>query len=276
MSSGRKGSRLDPPEIAELRALAAEHPELATATALHIDLLDALRRVQGRVATASVALAGDAIAERLAAGRPLVTFDDIAIDWTDARLLFRQVSDILRRHDAVDADTAAALQELARSAELPALARRWFHDGTTEAHVDMLDEALGWALRPFLVRVADVLQSKLLAQPWTRGVCPVCGGEPAFACITTAGQRLLICQRCSTQWPTSPWGCPFCGEADKHRITSLATPDGRYRVAACRSCLRYLKALDRRKAHRAAMPVVDAIATLPLDAVIIQRGFSNG
>ena len=37
---------------------------------------------------------------------------------------------------------------------------------------------------------------------WQRGVCPLCGGEPDFACITTAGERLLICGRCQTRWPT--------------------------------------------------------------------------
>ena len=77
-------------------------------------------------------------------------------------------------------------------------------------------------------------------------------------------------------WPTEPYACPFCGENDKLRITSFATPDGTYRVTACQSCLRYLKTLDGRRAGRPVMPVVDAIATLPLDAVVMQRGFRNG
>ena len=70
--------------------------------------------------------------------------------------------------------------------------------------------------------------------------------------------------------------CPFCGENDKQRITSFATPDGTYRVTACQTCRRYLKTLDGRRAGRPVMPAVDAIATLPLDAVVMQRGFSNG
>ena len=65
-------------------------------------------------------------------------------------------------------------------------------------------------------------------------------------------------------------------EAEKERITSFATPDGTYRVTACQSCKRYLKTLDGRRAGRSAMPNVDAIATLPLDAVVMQRGFNNG
>ena len=104
----------------------------------------------------------------------------------------------------------------------------------------------------------------------------MCAGEPDFACITSNGDRLLICGRCQTRWPTEQYACPFCGENDKHRITSFATPDGTYRVTACQSCLRYLKTLDGRRAGRQVMPAVDAIATLPLDAVVMQRGFRNG
>ena len=53
----------------------------------------------------------------------------------------------------------------------------------------------------------------------------------------------------------------------KHTVsTSFATPDGQYRVYACDACHRYLKAYDGRRASRPVMPVVDSIATLPLDA----------
>ena len=45
---------------------------------------------------------------------------------------------------------------------------------------------------------------------------------------------------------------------------------------ACQTCRRYLKTLDGRKAGRQVIPALDAIATLPLDAVVMQRGFSNG
>jgi formate dehydrogenase maturation protein FdhE len=41
----------------------------------------------------------------------------------------------------------------------------------------------------------------------------------------------------------------------------------------CDVCRRYVKAFDGRHAHRAIMPVVDLIATLPLDAAAVQRGY---
>jgi FdhE protein len=267
--------RLDSKEVVELRALAERQPELSAAASLQIELVGALRRIQMRIATASV-LSLEEMATRLSSGRPLITFDRLPIDWTEARLLFRQVTDIFRRHDAVEVASANRLHEIARSPDLPEMARRWFDSGSCGAGLDMLDEVLSWSLRPFLVRTSEVLQQRAGFGGWKRGVCPVCGGEPDFACITNAGKRLLICCRCQTHWATEPFACPFCGEGARQRITSFATPDGTYRVTACQSCRRYLKTLDARRAGRAVMPAVDAIATLPLDAVVMQRGFSNG
>jgi FdhE protein len=121
-----------------------------------------------------------------------------------------------------------------------------------------------------------VLRARTGFDQWRRGTCPLCGGAPDFAAIAAGGQRRLICGRCHTTWPVDALACPFCGERDAGRITSLATAGGPYRVAACTSCGRYLKAIDTRRAGRAVIPAVDAIATLPLDAVILRRGFTNG
>jgi formate dehydrogenase maturation protein FdhE len=44
-------------------------------------------------------------------------------------------------------------------------------------------------------------------------------------------------------------------------------------VYACDVCRRYLKAYDGRRAQRAVMVAVDTIATLPLDAAAMQRGY---
>jgi FdhE protein len=267
--------RHDAKEVAELKALAERQPELSAAALLQVELVDALRRIQGRIATASIVLTSEEVASRLSSGQPLITFDRLPIDWNEARLLFRQITDVLRRHEAIDQPAAARLHELGRSAELPELARRWFESPGRDSGIEMLDEVLSWSMRPFLARTAEVLAQRAVFGGWKRGVCPMCCGEPDFACITTAGERLLICGRCQTRWATEPYACPFCGEADKARITSFATPDGTYRVTACQSCRRYLKTLDGRRAGRAVMPAVDSIATLPLDAVVMQRGFRN-
>jgi FdhE protein len=271
-----RSARHDPREVAELRALAERQPELSGAALLQIELVDAVRRVQTRVATASIALTTDALQQRLADGRRLVDFDALPIDWNEARLLFRQITDVLRRHDAVDHRGATRLHDLGRSAELPALARQWFDTGGSDGTVDMLDEVMAWSMRPFLMRTADVIQQRVAFADWQRGTCPICAGEPDLAYISNLAERHLVCGRCQTRWPTDPIACPFCGERERQRITSFATPDGTYRVMACQACRRYLKTLDGRRAGRPVIPALDSIATLPLDAVVMQRGFSNG
>ena len=50
----------------------------------------------------------------------------------------------------------------------------------------------------------------------------------------------------------------------------------RYRLCACDGCRRYLKAYNAKGASRPVMPVVDTIATLPLDAAAVQHGYVGG
>ena len=130
------------------------------------------------------------------------------------------------------------------------------------------------ALRPFLSRCAEALLTRPEFAAWRHAHCPICGWEPDFAVITPSADRRLICGRCLGQWTFDPLACPFCENADRSRITSFATRDGRYRVYGCDACRKYLKAYDGRNASRPVMVTVDAIATLPLDAAAMQRGYS--
>ena len=135
------------------------------------------------------------------------------------------------------------------------------------------DQVLTLAMRPFLTRCAEVLQHRPELSIWTHSHCPLCGGEPELAAITPAAERHLICGRCALRWKFEPLTCPYCRNGDRSRITSFATPDGQYRVYACDMCHRYLKAYDGRRTTRPVMPIVDSVATLPLDAAAMQRGY---
>lgn len=290
MSRPSRGARPDTREIAELRLLGQHQPELEPAVNLRIDLVEAQRRVQHRVSTPWIALSPEEGATRLQTGQRLVEFDQLPIEWAEARLLVRQVTDVLRRHDAVDAVQADALHRTGREARLPDLARRWY-DRPVNAAVaagvgavsldvlpsapEMFDEVIAWALGPFLSRTAEVMQQRVPLTDWCCGSCPMCGGEPELAVITPTGEHLLLCGRCHARWPFDSLVCPYCAENRRAELTSFATPDGVYRVTACKTCKRYTKTLDGRRAGRGILPALDAIATLPLDAVILQKGFSN-
>src|SRR5688572_10668841 len=120
------GSRVLPRDILELKALAERQPALAPAAMLQVDLIESVRRVQGRLTTPWIETSADALTARLAAGQTLLDFSQIAFDWNDVRLLVRQVTDVLRRHEVIDAATAAALHSVGRSPTLPDVMRSWF------------------------------------------------------------------------------------------------------------------------------------------------------
>ena len=258
-----------PRDVLELKALGERQPELASAAALQVDLIEAVRRVQGRITTPWIEAPAEALAARIAGGQPLLEFTQIAFDWNDVRLLVRQITDVLRRHEVIDAATAAALHAIGRGPTLPDLMKDWF-EGRASLDVEMLDEVLCWAARPYLLRTAEVLLQRVNLDNWKAGRCPVCGAEPDFSMITSTGERQLVCGRCHVRWPFDPIACPYCDNADRTRIKSMATADGRYRVAMCGLCGRYIKALDTRKATRPLLPYVDLIATLPLDAAVMK------
>ncbi|MGE0863835.1 MAG: formate dehydrogenase accessory protein FdhE [Vicinamibacterales bacterium] len=268
--SSPSSARALPRDIAELKALAERQPELAPAAQLQVSLIEAVRRVQGRLTTPWIEAAPEALAARLAQGQSLLDFDQILFEWNDVRLLIRQIADILRRYDAIDADGVVALHNVGRAADLPDRMRAWFN-GTPSPDIEMLDEVLLWAARPYLQRTAEVLQQRVSFDQWRRPTCPACAAEPDFSVITTGGERQLVCSRCLVRWAFAATDCPFCGNTDRRTITSMATADGIYRVTLCQPCGRYLKALDARKSPRPLLPYADPIVTLPLDAAVMRR-----
>ena len=277
-------TRAEPRDIVELRALKTAQPELASAIDMQIALLEMQRRVQSRVPLPWLEADPAWLKAQCAAGRAVVRFSDIPIDWSDLRLTLRQTTDILRRFEALEPDDYHAILNMGRATGFENIVKQWYEDtsgvnggnrhdrngGTLPAG---LDQVLVLALRPFLARCAEVLMQRPDLPPWTHGHCPYCGWEPDFAVITPNADRRLVCGRCMAQWAFDGLTCPFCTNDDRSRITSFATREGRYRVYACNACRRYLKAYDSRNATRPAMVAVDAIATLPLDAAAIQRGY---
>lgn len=276
-----RSPRNEPPEIAELKALRAAQPELASAIDLQISLLELQRRIRARVPLPATPVDTDRARTRHAAGRRLLEFDDIPLDWTDCRLMFREVTDLLHRHDALDEADYQRAQQVGRESDaLEPLVVAWYGDAHGSPHAtperissDMLAQIILLAMRPFLIKCAEALLPPLDLSHWQRRYCPLCGGEPDFATITPAAERLLICSRCTGQWSYSPLTCPFCENDDRARITSFASRDGTYRIYACDLCRRYLKAYDARHAPRPAMVQVDSIASLPFDAAAMQKGY---
>jgi hypothetical protein len=274
---GRPDSR----EVSELRALRAASPELAEAIDLQIELLEIYRRVQSRIPAPWVDVPPSGLAECARTGRALVPFQALPIEVTDLRLLVRQTAELLRRFGAIEPQDYDAIERLGRGDGLLESAAAWYRAladrPAPPAGIDdaALAQVLSLALRPFLSRCAEFVQQTVDLGPWRHGHCPCCGGDPELAVATSTHERMLVCGRCGLQWPFPSGQCPFCANANPARGTAFATPDGRYRVDACEECRRYLKGYDARRAQRPLLPLVDAIATLPLDAAAIQRGYQG-
>jgi FdhE protein len=282
-----RGRRAETREMAELLQLKEEQPELAEAADLQIELLELQRRIRGRLGHPDIEIEPDRVAARVQAGRPVLAFEDVGLDWPEFRLLIRRATDLLLRFEAIEPPAADAIQSLAREGRaLEPLARHWYEHPCATADApdrsdapelpvdaDAIGQVLLVAMRPFLVRAAEAVIARHDLGAWTRGSCPVCGGDPELAVITRDARRMLVCSRCFDQWAFDPMACPYCGNADKARITSFASRDRLYRIAACDVCQRYLKAYDARQTDRPLRIAVDTIATLPLDAAAIRRGY---
>jgi len=276
--------RAEPREVVELKQIKATQPELASAVDMQVALVDMQRRVQGRVPLPWIQPDPAWVATQQQAGRPLVRFQDIPLEWSDFHLTFRQTADILLRHEALERADYDAIVAMGRDGDaLQPIVSQWYASSsggdatgsprTPPGAPASLEQVLVLALRPFLSRCAEALAQRVDLSSWSHGHCPFCGWEPDFAVITPNAERRLICGRCSGQWAFPALACPFCTNDDRALITSFATRDGRYRVSACDVCKRYLKAYDGRNATRPVMVSVDSIATLPLDAAAIQRGY---
>jgi hypothetical protein len=268
-------------EVRELRELKNTQPDLATAADMQIELLGAQRRVQARVPLPSATFDQRKPDHMLC--RPALQFKDIPIDWSDFRLMIRQTADILRRFDTLEAADYDRIQGLARDGQIEAVVANWYDTAVGPAHRrtvrsperELIDQVLLLSMRPFLARCAEALLPRLELSDWQHPCCPLCGGEPEFAFITPGAERLLVCGRCTGQWRFDPITCPYCENKDRSRITSFTSRDGRYRIYACDECRRYLKAFDGRDGSRPVLLGVDSIATLPLDAAAIQRGYQS-
>ncbi len=109
-------------------------------------------------------------------------------------------------------------------------------------------------------------------------VCPVCGARPQLAVLRPegdGGKRFLICSFCITEWEFRRILCPVCGEQDHQKLPRYSAEDFiAVRVEACDMCKHYLKSVDM-TVDGLAVPIVDEVATAPLDIWAGEHGFSK-
>lgn len=121
-------------------------------------------------------------------------------------------------------------------------------------------------LQPQAERLAQAGELKL--QRLAENKCPVCQSNPQLAVIRPegyGGKRSLLCSFCQTEWDFRRILCPACGEENNDNLPRYSAEGvTAVRVEACDTCQHYIKSVDM-TVNGLAVPVVDEIATAPLD-----------
>ena len=174
---------------------------------------------------------------------------------------------------------AQAAGELARkgpAAWSQAIEDFWRSDGDANGDDTLLAErCLAWI---FLQPYAEYLSARRAPaiEDGTPSHCPVCGAKPIVGVLRPEGdgaRKSLVCMLCAHEWTFRRIYCPACGEDREPRMAFYAAPEiPHVRVDVCDTCHFYLKSVDLTKTGL-AIPVVDELATLPLDLWAREKGY---
>jgi formate dehydrogenase maturation protein FdhE len=137
------------------------------------------------------------------------------------------------------------------------------------------DRQLAWIfLQPYAEYLAD--HCELARVDGTPSGCPLCGGKPIVGVLRSEGdgaKKSLICMLCAHEWTFRRIYCPACGEEREPQIAFYSAPEiAHVRVDVCDTCHTYLKSIDLTKTGL-AVPVVDELATIPLDLWAREHGY---
>jgi len=139
------------------------------------------------------------------------------------------------------------------------------------------DRLLAWiCLQPYAEYLAD--HREIAVVDGTPSTCPLCGGKPVAGVLRSEGdgaKKSLICMLCAHEWAFRRIYCPACGEEREPQMAYYSAPEiAHVRVDVCDTCHTYLKSIDLTKTGL-AVPVVDELATMPLDLWAREHGYEK-
>ena len=157
---------------------------------------------------------------------------------------------------------------------------REFWEGKGEAADDpMLALFARTMLQPWAMRIDPKVRPHATAAAPQRD-CPCCGRPPLLGILredreAETVRRTLLCSLCSLEWDFPRVLCPACLEEKTEKLPRFTAQEVPWiRVEACDACGKYLKAVDLSK-EPAAEPVVDELASTPLDLLARERGYEK-
>lgn len=183
-------------------------------------------------------------------GVPLLRSSAVGIDYAPVEKIIRLYVDRLAL-SSLPTGLAEQVESLGNELRRDPYAARHLIPGLLNDAPDTrscsgLQRYLGWtALAQYLRPLIEMFGEWRDEERWLRNYCPTCGSPPAMAQlvgIDQGRQRFLACGCCRTRWRYLRTGCPFCGDADDHRLAALTVEgEGDLRIDYCKSCMDYLK-----------------------------------
>jgi len=157
-----------------------------------------------------------------------------------------------------------------------ALTRFWEDEPDSEA-LDPAVALISWIfLQPYGEYLAELAAP--FAVEGTPSRCPFCSRHPQVGVLRQEGdgaKRSLICSLCAHEWEYRRLVCPACGEEDVKKLAVYSTEKfPQVRVEACDTCRSYIKSVDLTKDGH-AVPVVDELATIPLNLWAADHGYTK-
>ena len=251
-----------------------------------VKLYEQILRVQAGaksgMAIPKVALAEEVITDRIGRGVPLLTFDDLSLDWSLLQNLFQAVTTVIVEADEAVSREEESLREVAFSLSLLQQATKaWFEGLPLSPSVaalgvneELLTLIIRATLRPFLAIHAEALLTLVNQESWRRRYCPICGGKPDFAFLDKErGARWLLCSRCDASWLFQRLECPYCGTQNQDALAYLTDDTGLYRLYVCEQCRSYLKTINLRQTESDILLPLERILTVDLDRQALESGY---
>ena len=225
-------------------------------------------------------LSGETIKERIKQGKPLLTFDELELDWSLLRDVFEKVVALFAEYSELFGQLPESIRGLKANNFLAReTVKAWFEGAelivSNDVNKSLLEDIIHVTLSPIVASYSKVLIGQVDQEYWRRRFCPICGGKPDFAFLEKeAGARWLLCSRCNAEWLFQRLECPRCGSTNQNELAYYTDEAGLYRLYVCEKCKRYLKAIDLRKAEPEVLLPLERLMTLDIDAQARKYGYS--
>jgi FdhE protein len=219
-------------------------------------------------------------------GFPLINKEDFTIDIPSSVILFESLCTIAK-------DVTSKMNEDIQKIEEAVTGNRLHLDELLLKHSDNLYQEqitkelkINKPILQFLVHMSilpsihaniEKLKDHVDLKNWDMGYCPICGSFPKMSELKgEGGKRHFQCSFCGFIWPGQRIKCPFCDNQDHKKLHYFyAKGHNVYRVELCEQCKQYIKTVDKRNLDYEPDLDLEDIATIHLDILASQKGFTR-